>query len=174
MTWEASPSGRRGRQQAYSDAAIQACLTHRVLFGLPPRQTTGFVASLLELVGLDWSVPDFSTLCRRRRTLSVAIPYKGSAGPLHLLIDSTRHKGGGRRRMERANTVDPNDGYGARYISGSTSKHWKYGQSRSQVVASGMRPFYQACSSNSATVKRYSFLQIRSPLQSRKPHILAL
>lgn len=27
MQWEAAPSARRGRQQAYSDAAIQACLT---------------------------------------------------------------------------------------------------------------------------------------------------
>jgi hypothetical protein len=67
MVWEAAPSGRRGRQQAYCDAAIQACLTLKVLFGLPLRQTTGFVASLLKLVGLDWSVPDYSTLCRRQR-----------------------------------------------------------------------------------------------------------
>ena len=52
MQWETAPSGRRGRQQAYSDAAIQACLTIKVLLGLPLRQTTGFVASLLELSGL--------------------------------------------------------------------------------------------------------------------------
>ena len=31
---------------------------------LPLRQMTGFVESLMELVGLDWAVPDFSTLCR--------------------------------------------------------------------------------------------------------------
>jgi len=30
------------------------------------RQTTGFVESLLQLVGLDWTVPDFSTLSRRQ------------------------------------------------------------------------------------------------------------
>lgn len=95
MAWEAAPSGRRGRQQAYSDAAIKACLTLKVLFGLPLRQTTGFIASLLKLVGLDWSVPDFRTLCRRQKALSVAIPYKGSAGPLHLLIDSTGIKAEG-------------------------------------------------------------------------------
>ena len=89
MTWEAVPSGRRGRQQAYSDAAIQACLTLKVLFGLPLRQTAGFVESLLKLAGLNWSVPDVSTLCRRQRTLSVAIPHKGSIGPLHLLINGT-------------------------------------------------------------------------------------
>jgi hypothetical protein len=95
MDWEATSSGRRGRQQTYSAAAIQACLTLKVLFGLPLRQTTGFVESLLKLVGLDWSVPDFSTLCRRQKTLSVAIPYKGSAGPLHLLVDSTGIKAEG-------------------------------------------------------------------------------
>ncbi len=37
MQWEAIPSGRRDRQQAYSDAAIQACLTLKILLGLPLR-----------------------------------------------------------------------------------------------------------------------------------------
>jgi len=88
LAWEAKTSGQPGRQQVYSDAAMQACLTIKVLFGLPLRQSTGFVDSLLELVGLDCAVPDFSTLCRRQKTLSVAIPYRGSSGPLHLLIPS--------------------------------------------------------------------------------------
>lgn len=113
MSWEAEASGRRGRQKTYSDAAIQACLTLKVLSGLPLRQTTGFVESLLKRVELDWSVPDFSTLCRRQKTLSVAIPFKGSAGPLHLLVDSTgikaegegewnaRKHGGPKRRLWR-------------------------------------------------------------------------
>jgi hypothetical protein len=77
MTWEPAPSGRQGREQAYRDAAIQTCLTLKVLFVLPLWQTTGFVASLLELVGLNWLVPDLRTLCRRQKMLSVAIPYKG-------------------------------------------------------------------------------------------------
>ena len=51
------------------------------------RQTTGFVESLLCLIGLDWDVPDFSTLSRRQKTLAVTIPHRGSQGPLHLLID---------------------------------------------------------------------------------------
>lgn len=89
VTWHAAPAGKRGRQQHYSDAAIQACLTLKVLFGMPLRQATGFVESLLKLVGLGWEVPDFSTLCRRQKTLSVVIPYQGSKGPLNLLIDST-------------------------------------------------------------------------------------
>ena len=66
MTWEATPTGKRGRQPDYSDAAIQTCLTMKVLFGMAQRQTTGFVESLLRLIGLDWAVPDFSTLSRRQ------------------------------------------------------------------------------------------------------------
>jgi len=121
MVWEAAASGRRGRQQAYSDAAIQACLTLKVLFGLPLRQTTGFVASLLKRVGLDWSVPDFSTLCRRQKALSVAIPYKGSAGPLHLLIDSTGIKAEGEGE------------WNARKHPSHTCKHVLPGNGRSQT-----------------------------------------
>jgi hypothetical protein len=113
MRWEGAPTGKRGRRQLYSDAAIQSCLTLKVLFGMALRQTTGFVESLLRLIGLDWSVPDFSTLCRRQKTLAVNIPYRGSNGPLHLLIDSTgikvegegewnaRKHGGSKRRVWR-------------------------------------------------------------------------
>ena len=89
MSWEATSTGRRGRQWTYSDTAIQTCLTMKVLFGMALRQTTGFVESLSRLVNLGWSVPDFSTLSRRQKTLAVNIPYRGSKGPLHLLIDST-------------------------------------------------------------------------------------
>ena len=113
MSWDAAPTGRRGRQQTYSDAAIQTCLSMKVLFGMALRQTTGFVESLLRLVGLNWTVPDFSTLSRRQKTLAVNIPYRGSKGPLHLLIDSTgikvegegewhaRKHGGPKRRVWR-------------------------------------------------------------------------
>jgi hypothetical protein len=93
--WLAAPGGRRGRPATFSDAAIQTCLTLKALFGLPLRQTEGLVASLLELAGLDWPVPDFSTLCRRSSGLSVQIPYRPSTGALHLLIDSTGIKAAG-------------------------------------------------------------------------------
>ena len=72
MTWEAKPTGKPGRQPAYSDAAIQTCLTMRVLFDMTFRQATGFVESLFELSGLGWSVPDFSTVSRRKNTLAVS------------------------------------------------------------------------------------------------------
>ncbi|SLN78094.1 Transposase DDE domain protein [Roseisalinus antarcticus] len=58
-------------------------------------------------------MPDFITLSRRQKTLAVNIPYRGSNGPLHLLIDSTgikvegegewnaRKHGGPKRRVWR-------------------------------------------------------------------------
>lgn len=70
MIWEARPTGKRGRQPAYGDAVIQTCLSMKVLFGMALRPATGFVGSLLDLIGLEWSVPDFSTLSRHR--LSIA------------------------------------------------------------------------------------------------------
>ena len=111
MSWDGAPTGRRGRQQSYSDAAIQTCLSMKVLFGMALRQTTGFVESLLRLVGLDWTVPDFSTLSRRQKTLAVNIPYRGSKGA----------KASG----THASTAAPNAASGARSTSGSMRKHWR-------------------------------------------------
>jgi len=64
----------------------------KALFGLPLRQATGLVTSLLKLAKLDWPVPDYSTLCRRQKDLTVTIPYRSSMGALHLLVDSTSIK----------------------------------------------------------------------------------
>jgi Transposase DDE domain len=89
MTWLAPPDGSPGRPAVFSDAAIQFCLTIKVLFKLPLRQTTGMVASLLKMANLDWAVADDTTLCRRQKTLAVQIPYRRADGPLNLLVDST-------------------------------------------------------------------------------------
>jgi len=97
MIWEAAPTGKRGRQPDYSDAAIQTCLTMKVLFGMALRQTTGLVESLLHLIDLDWAVPNFSTLIRRQKTLKVNIPFRGLQVPLHLLTHSTGIKVEGER-----------------------------------------------------------------------------
>ena len=89
MSWFAAASGKRGRSPKFSDAAIQFCLTLKNLFGLALRQSTGLVQSVLQLSGLAWSAPDFSTLCRRQLGLNVQVPYTRSQGGLHLLVDST-------------------------------------------------------------------------------------
>ena len=89
MVWLAPPNGSPGRPSVFSAAAIQFCLTIKVLFRLPLRQTTGMVAGMLRMADLDWPVPDYSTLCRRQKTLAVQIPYRRAEGPLNLLVDST-------------------------------------------------------------------------------------
>ena len=52
----------RGRQQLFSDASIQFCLSLKCLFNLPLRQDLGPVQSLLHLASpsLNWPVPDYS------------------------------------------------------------------------------------------------------------------
>ncbi len=89
MAWHAPLEGRPGRPPVFSNAAIQFCLSIKVLFKLPPQQTAGMVASLWQRAGLDWPVPDYSTLCRRQKTLQLQIPYRRVGGPLNLLMDST-------------------------------------------------------------------------------------
>ncbi len=114
MTWFAAPSGKAGHPERFSAGAIQFCLPIKVLFGLPLRQTTGVVESLLTLSGLDWPVPDYTTLCRRqigagpwpqwgRGGLKVQIPYRAASGPLHLLVDSTgiRFSGEGEGQLRK-------------------------------------------------------------------------
>ena len=56
--------------------------------------------SLLKSAGLNWAVPDFSTLSRRQRTLSVAILFSGSSGPLHLLTPSHGLQANHRRAVD--------------------------------------------------------------------------
>lgn len=89
MTWLAPPDCRPGRPAAFADAAIQSCLTIKVLFKLPLRQTAGMVASLLRMAGLDWTAPDYTTPRRRQKTLAAQIPYRRADGLLNLLVDST-------------------------------------------------------------------------------------
>ena len=89
MTRLAPRDGRPGRPAAFSEAAIRFCLTIKVLFKLPLRQTTGMVASLLKMANLDRAVPDHTTLCRRQRTLAVQIVHRRADGPPNPLVDST-------------------------------------------------------------------------------------
>jgi hypothetical protein len=90
--WRAVPMGKRGRRPLFTGAAIQVCLIRKALFGWPLGPATGTVASLPDLAGPDWPVPDVSTPCRRQRTLTVHIPDRPGTGAPHPLIDSTGAK----------------------------------------------------------------------------------
>ncbi|PWC78974.1 IS5 family transposase [Azospirillum sp. TSH64] len=88
QAWRAAPRTTRGGQPRYSAVAIETALTLRALFHMAFRQTEGLIGSLMQLLQLDLPVPDHTTLSRRARTLAVPIrPW--TAGPWHLLVDST-------------------------------------------------------------------------------------
>ena len=88
--WTAPRRKTRGGQQLYSDMAITICLTLGVVYKLPLRQTQGLMRSLVNLLELDISVPDFSTLSRRSGGLSLpAKPRVRRTEPIHLVVDST-------------------------------------------------------------------------------------
>lgn len=96
MARAAGSTGTFGRQPIDSDAAVQTCVTMKVLFGMARRQTTGFVERLLCLIDPDGDAPDFSRLGRRQKTFAVTIPHRGALGPQPLLIASTGVKVAGK------------------------------------------------------------------------------
>jgi hypothetical protein len=67
----------------------------RALFHLALRQTEGLIGSILQLLGLELPVPDFSTLSRRAQSLELPAQPRTTVGPIHLLVDSSGLKLGG-------------------------------------------------------------------------------
>jgi hypothetical protein len=86
--WRYQGPARRGAQFEYSDLAIQCLLTLRSVYHLTLRATEGFARSLFEVMQVDLTVPDYTTLCRRAATVRITLPKKAT-GPLHLVLDST-------------------------------------------------------------------------------------
>ncbi len=88
-SWKAELWTTWGGQPSYSGMAILTALTLRAVFRLALHQTEGLIGSVMGLLGLDFAVPDHSTLSWRVATVEVPRPcdYPGS-GPLHLLVDS--------------------------------------------------------------------------------------
>jgi hypothetical protein len=78
----------RGRKPTYSDNCIALILTLKEVFHLTYRAVQGFVRGLLKRNGIEFSVPDYSTLSRRAGVLKVSLrntPKKVT----DIVIDST-------------------------------------------------------------------------------------
>jgi Transposase DDE domain len=82
-------TGEPGASPTYTDLAIEAMATVQAIYGLPGRQTQGFLQLVFELMKLDLPVPDHSTLSRRRRQLTITLPVKEWSKARHLVVDST-------------------------------------------------------------------------------------
>jgi IS5 family transposase len=89
--WKPQTNGprRRGAQVQYSAGAIECLLTLGAVLSLPLRPTEGFGRSMLGRLGVKVKVPDYTTLCKRKKDLKVTLPVSARGGPLHILIDST-------------------------------------------------------------------------------------
>ena len=111
---EKQKTGKPGASPTFSEKAIQACLSLRLLLKLPLRQTQGFLNSLFRLTQQErLPVPDYTTLSRRQRGLPVRLPVQPSERPRHIVLDSTglkvfgegewkvRKHGKGKRRVWR-------------------------------------------------------------------------
>ncbi len=92
--WSAPRRTSRGGQPKYSDMAITMCLTLRVVYGSPLRQTQGMMRSIATLMGVEIAMPDFSTLSHRGKGLELPPVRRPTAsqGPVHLVVDSTSLK----------------------------------------------------------------------------------
>jgi hypothetical protein len=82
-------NNQRGKPRFYSDTAIYCMATVEEVFHLPLRATEGLMQSMIKLLGLDLAVPDYTTLCRRRKRLEIILPRRPSQEPLHMVVDST-------------------------------------------------------------------------------------
>jgi Transposase DDE domain len=87
--WQAPATGQRGRSPVYSDLAIETGHLLRLAFSRPWRQTKGLLRSMAALLGVSLPIPDHTTFSRRSAGLSFATERKPSAGPVHVVIDST-------------------------------------------------------------------------------------
>ena len=84
-----SPKKQRGRPRTYSDGAIQCMLVLKAVYRLPLRATQGFAQSIMKLLGLDLSTPDYTTVCKRQKQLDVPLIQAKKGESLHAVFDST-------------------------------------------------------------------------------------
>jgi hypothetical protein len=82
-------TGRRGKPATYTETAILCMATLEEVYGLPLRATEGLTRSVVRLLGVELSVPSYTTLSRRRRSLAVSLPRLRKSEPIHMVVDST-------------------------------------------------------------------------------------
>jgi IS5 family transposase len=82
-------TGKPGRANTYSNIAISCMATLKEVYHLSLRATEGLLLSIIQLLAVEVSVPDYTTLSRRCRTLRVRLPRLPKSQALHLVVDST-------------------------------------------------------------------------------------
>ena len=100
--WKGACRSTPGGQRRFSNLAVETVLVLGALYKLPLRQTEGFVRSLIALMRLELTVPDHTTLARRRRTMRTTDFRWPRTKPVDIVIDSTGLKFHGAGEWARA------------------------------------------------------------------------
>lgn len=79
-------SQRTGAPRQYSDALIEALLTVKVVLRLSLRALEGFATGMARLAKASWTVPNYTTLCRREAGLDVDLGTRYDPTKKHVLI----------------------------------------------------------------------------------------
>ena len=70
--WTYNGKQTKGGKVIYSDVAIELALILSYAYSIPLRQTEGFLNSILQLHNFKLTIPDYNTLCRRKKTLDMS------------------------------------------------------------------------------------------------------
>jgi Transposase DDE domain len=108
--WQNGVEENAHGNRKYSDPMVIGGLTIRQIFRLPLRATEGFLNSVMKMMKLEISVPDYTTLCRRSRDLKIPLGARATEKTRHVLVDST----------------------GVQVMGESEWKHYKYKLNRSR------------------------------------------
>lgn len=88
-SWHAKHNGKPGRPKIYSNFAIETAGIIHLVFHLPYRQTEGFLKSIVKMMRLDLQIPDYSTISRRLKNLSVSMRPVNYKKGVHIIIDTS-------------------------------------------------------------------------------------
>ena len=82
-------AGRNGHPLVYSDEVILMALTIRCVYNLPLRALEGFLCSILQIMGVHLSVPSYTQICRRTKTMGKHLKRMTKRRPTDIVFDST-------------------------------------------------------------------------------------
>ena len=159
--WRPPKTGARGRPQEYSDLAIETALFIRQVFHLPLRQTEGFMNSLSRIMKVTISIPDYSSISKRRISIPRHVLSQALEPDSLVIVDSTELKVYGKDEWHQENTTLRLAGPGPNSILRSTNII-KLLAANSPRQKSVIRSQCRICSPKSSPLLRLSYATVHT------------
>ena len=83
------PAAGPGAPRLYADLAIEGALVFKAVYHLSLRAAQGLLSSVMELMKLSLPIPDYRTVSRRQRMLSVRSARTPRSNRQHVVIAAT-------------------------------------------------------------------------------------